>query len=219
MQKQSQATGKPLRLLASAVVLAVTATLAITAAAPNVNRATLNGQDTLLATSVPAPVSDNTPQTLGDQNSPANASAPNTPYYKVVFVVDGDTIKVAVGSKTETVRLIGVGTPELHDPRKPVQCFGQEASDYTKSKLQNSVVQLEGDSSQQNRDKYGRLLRYIMLQDGTNFNKQLIKEGFGFEYTFQVPYKYQAEFKAAQVDAKYYSRGLWSPTTCNGKHG
>ena len=77
---------------------------------------------------------------------------------KVVRVIDGDTIQVQFSNQTETVRLIGIDTPETVDPRKPVQCFGREASDYAKGLLAGRIVSLEFDGTQGDRDKYHRLL-------------------------------------------------------------
>lgn len=133
---------------------------------------------------------------------------------KVTKVVDGDTIEVLVKGKTEMIRLIGVDTPETVDPRKPVQCFGKEASAHTKAQLLGKNVGLEADSTQGERDKYQRLLRYIFLEDGINFNKQLIYEGYAYEYTYAAAYKYQAEFKQAQIDAQKNKRGFWADNAC-----
>lgn len=133
--------------------------------------------------------------------------------FVVTRVVDGDTIVVTVPGKTEKVRLIGVDTPETVDPRKPVQCFGKEASDFTKSLLTNKSVRLESDSSQNDRDKYGRLLRYVFLGD-TNINEKIIVEGYGHEYTYRTPYKYQTEFKNAERLAREAKRGLWADNAC-----
>jgi micrococcal nuclease len=136
--------------------------------------------------------------------------------YQVVAVADGDTVKVTIDGKTESIRLIGVDTPETRDPRKKVQCYGKEASAYTSSTLLGRTVRLAADESQDNRDKYGRLLRYVFLGDGMNFNLQLIAEGYAYEYTYKIPYEYQAEFKEAQATAEANQKGLWSPATCSG---
>jgi len=136
---------------------------------------------------------------------------------KVTKIVDGDTIKVEINNQIETVRLIGIDTPETKDPRKTVQCFGKEASEKTKELLENKMVRLEADSTQTDRDKYSRLLRYIYLTDGTFINKKLIEEGFAFEYTYQIPYLYQEEFKAAQKLAETNNLGLWNENSCGGK--
>lgn len=135
---------------------------------------------------------------------------------KVDFVIDGDTIKVLINGTIETVRLIGIDTPEVVDPRKPVQCFGREASNKAKEILTNKTVYLENDPTQGERDKYQRLLRYVWLDNNTNFNKLMISEGYAHEYTYAVPYKYQAEFKQAEKEAEANNRGLWSPDTCSG---
>ncbi len=134
---------------------------------------------------------------------------------KVTKIVDGDTIKVDIGGTIETVRMIGVDTPEIKDPRKTVQCFGKEASARTKELLENQMVKLEADSTQNDRDKYSRLLRYIYLENGTFINKKLIEEGYAFEYTYQIPYLYQAEFKAAQKLAETNNLGLWNENNCD----
>lgn len=128
----------------------------------------------------------------------------------VIKVVDGDTIHVLLDNKDQTIRLIGVDTPETVDPRKKVQCFGKEASEFTKGKLSGKKVFLQNDVTQTNIDKYNRLLRYVVLPDGTNFNKLLIQEGYAHEYTYDVPYQYQAEFKGAQKEAQEKNLGLWS---------
>jgi micrococcal nuclease len=132
--------------------------------------------------------------------------------HKVTRVIDGDTIDVLVGDTTQRIRLIGVNTPETVDPRKGVECFGKEASAFTRSTLENTSVILVVDPSQQNIDKYGRLLRYLKLEDGTNFNKLLIEQGYAYEYTYGTPYQLQKEFKQAQTDAMQMSRGLWAQT-------
>ena len=136
--------------------------------------------------------------------------------YPVVKVVDGDTIDVKIDGKVERLRLIGMDTPETVDPRKPVQCFGLEASKKAKELLLGQSIALERDSSQGERDKYKRLLRYVFLLDGTNFNKYMISEGYAHEYTYDKPYKYQLEFKQAERVARNNNKGLWSLETCSG---
>lgn len=132
-------------------------------------------------------------------------------------VVDGDTIKVKIDNKLVSIRLIGVDTPELLDRRKMVQCFAKEASVKTKELLQGKMVRLENDPTQGDKDVYQRPLRYIYLEDGTLINKKLIEEGFGFEYTYKLPYKYRDEFINAQLSASEQHRGLWAKESCNGK--
>ncbi|HVO42348.1 MAG TPA: thermonuclease family protein [Aggregatilineales bacterium] len=139
------------------------------------------------------------------------------PSVRIVNVVDGDTVDVSLNGKSVPVRLIGINTPETVDPRKPVECFGKEASDRAKAILSNQTVYLESDSSQQDRDKYDRLLRYIWFSDGRFFNLDMVAQGYAYEYTYDVPYKYQALFKQAQQQAQSRQLGLWSPQTCSGK--
>ena len=149
-------------------------------------------------------------------NNQEISQEPNQGGFKVVKVVDGDTIDVEIDGKIERLRLIGIDTPETVDPRKPVQCFGIEASKAAKELLFGKFVSLENDESQGERDKYKRLLRYVFLPDGTNFNLYMIAEGYAHEYTYDEPYKYQADFKQAEIDARNQNKGLWSPTTCSG---
>ncbi len=134
--------------------------------------------------------------------------------YSVVKVVDGDTFSADINGKTETLRLIGIDTPEVVDPRKPVQCFGVEASNKAKELLTGKKVILQADPAQGERDKYNRLLRYAWLEDGTFFNLKMIEEGYAFEYTYDTAYKYQAEFKQAEEGARLAKRGLWADNAC-----
>lgn len=154
-----------------------------------------------------------------DNNQPVStASSEKSTLYPVTGVVDGDTIDVNIDGKVERLRLIGIDTPETVDPRKPVQCFGKEASDKAKELLTNKKVSLEADTTQSERDKYDRLLRYVFLEDGTNFNKWMVENGYAFEYTYDSnPYKYQKEFQEAQRQARESGKGLWASTTCNGE--
>jgi micrococcal nuclease len=131
-------------------------------------------------------------------------------------VVDGDTIRVLIQGKEDIVRLIGIDAPETVGPVKPAQCFGKEASDKAKEILTNKTVILESDPTQGDRDEYGRLLRYVFLLDGTNFDKFMISEGYAYEYTFKGnSYKYQSEFKNAEKRAFESRRGLWANNACN----
>lgn len=131
-------------------------------------------------------------------------------FYKVTHINDGDTIVVLADGRKETVRMIGVDTPETKDPRKPVQCFGQAASDHTKQIIGAAgQVRLEADPANSDRDKYSRLLRYVYLPDGTLYNATLIKDGYGFAYTI-FPYTKLDEFRTYESDARKAGRGLWS---------
>ncbi len=128
--------------------------------------------------------------------------------YHVTQFNDGDTIQVDMNGKTETVRFIGVDTPETHDPRKPVQCFGQAASTFTKDLIGDQPVRLQADPLSTNRDRYNRLLRYVYLPDGRLVQAEIIKDGYGFAYT-SFPFTKSIEFRKYQEQARIQNKGLW----------
>jgi micrococcal nuclease len=138
---------------------------------------------------------------------PATITEPG--YYQVAEFVDGDTIAVNMDGTNEKVRLIGVDTPETHDPRKAVQCFGQAAADFTHNLIGNNPVRLEADPLNTNRDRYNRLLRYVYLKDGRLVNAEIIKQGYGFAY-LGFPFAKSNEFKNAQTKAREENKGLWA---------
>src|SRR5580765_4570948 len=99
-----------------------------------------------------------------------------SPSARVVRAVDGDTIVVAFADgHTDTIRILGVDTPETHDPRKPVQCFGPEAAEYTRSRLEGRRVELVDDVER--RDRYGRHLAYVYV-GGRRFEDDLLERGY-----------------------------------------
>lgn len=128
--------------------------------------------------------------------------------YSVRQFVDGDTIVVDMNGSPETIRFIGVDTPETHKPNTPVQCYGMEAAAYTKSLIGDSRVRLQADSLDTNRDRYGRLLRYIYLPDGTLVDEVLVQRGYGFAY-LSFPFEKAAQFAADQASAQRAKVGLW----------
>lgn len=131
--------------------------------------------------------------------------------FQVTEVVDGDTIKVSV---IGTLRLIGIDTPETRDPRKPVQCFGREASNKAKELLSGKKVYLEYDQAQK-QDKYGRTLAYVYREDGLFYNAEMIKQGYAHSYV-QFPHPRLDEFNLYQQEARENGRGFWAANTCNG---
>lgn len=134
--------------------------------------------------------------------------------YAVEKVVDGDTVIVDMNGKSETVRMIGVDTPETHHPSKPVQCFGRAATAFTAKLLTNKQVRLEADSSNSNRDRYQRLLRYVYLPDGTLVNLEIVAQGYGFAYT-AFPLSKSEEFELAEDNARLNNLGLWNECDIN----
>jgi micrococcal nuclease len=136
--------------------------------------------------------------------------------YPVVRVIDGDTIEIMKDGAFIKVRLIGIDTPEIVDPRRMVQCFGREASAKARELLNGASVIIETDPTQSTFDRYGRLLAYVYLPDGTLVNEYLIASGFAHEYTHDVPYRHQRAFKVAQRSAREAHKGLWAPDACAG---
>ena len=131
---------------------------------------------------------------------------------RVARVVDGDTIEIENGEK---VRYIGVNAPESVDPRRKVECFGKEASAYNKNLVEGKRVRLERDIS--DRDKYGRLLRFVYLADGTLVNEVLVREGYAHASPYTPDISKKEFFREAESDARMHTRGLWSPDTCDGE--
>lgn len=129
-------------------------------------------------------------------------------YVSVVEAIDGDTIVVKEGGEERTVRLLGVDTPETKDPRRAVQCFGHEASKYTKSLVTGRAVRLVIDPAEGDKDKYGRLLRYVYFEDGTMLNDRLVYEGYAFAYE-KFPTARTEVLKKMEKDARDNNRGLW----------
>lgn len=128
---------------------------------------------------------------------------------RVKFVVDGDTIELENGQR---VRYIGIDTPELHHPQKPVQCYGQEAKNENEKLVQGKEIILKKDVSET--DRYGRLLRYIFVPtdaspEGMFVNEYLVKEGFAHMATFPPDVAYADVFRKAQNEAITNEKGLW----------
>lgn len=125
----------------------------------------------------------------------------------VTGVVDGDTVHVGRGWRRTTVRLIGVNAPETVHPEKPVEFYGPEASEFTEKSLVGKWIYLEFEPGDQI-DVYGRLLAYVVLEDGTLFNRELVRQGYARAYT-RFPFRYQDEFRLAQAEARAAGRGIW----------
>lgn len=135
----------------------------------------------------------------------------------IVHITDGDTFDILIDGRKSRVRMLGINTPESVDPRRPVECFGREASNYLKDLINNKQVRLEQDSDKPGTDEYGRLLRYVFLGD-TNINEQMIRDGYAYEYTYKSEkYTYQNQFKKAEKFARENKLGLWAENTCNGE--
>lgn len=151
-------------------------------------------------------------RTVKAPTSPPNATPIITQvsglFYPVSSVVDGDTIKVRIEGKVDTVRLLAIDTPETKDPRKPVQCFGDAASAKMNELVGGKQVRLEKDHTQPDRDKYKRLLRYVYLEDGRDVGAEMIKQGYAFAYT-RFPSDKLEEYRGYEKQARETNAGLW----------
>jgi micrococcal nuclease len=124
----------------------------------------------------------------------------------VTRVVDGDTAHVEIDGRDVTVRFIGIDTPESVAPDQPVECYGPEASAYTRDRLEGVHVRLEYDVERE--DRYGRTLAYVWLGDEL-INETLVRQGYALVTTFPPNVEYVGRFTAAQRDAREHGRGLW----------
>ena len=148
---------------------------------------------------------------VGNEGEVAESSVnfnPSRYKAKVVNVIDGDTVKIEGG---QVVRYIGIDTPETVHPSKPVQCYGNEASDKNKELVEGEEIRLEKDVSET--DKYGRLLRYVWLGDML-VNEYLVREGYAQSSSYPPDVKYQDKFIEAQKQAREELKGLWGDA-CN----
>jgi micrococcal nuclease len=130
--------------------------------------------------------------------------------YKVVRVVDGDTIVIRHnGGKFEKVRLLCVNTPEsVHPDEKQNIPMGKVASDYAKKKLTGEYVDLEFEMDRI-RGNHGRLLAYVIV-NGKNLNIDLVRQGLSPYYTkYGRSQKYDAEFRAAEKQARKEKLNIW----------
>ena len=117
-------------------------------------------------------------------------------------------LQVRFEGKSYTVRLIGVDTPETKHPTKAVQYFGREASAFTKAALEGKTVLLQKDRTGDTVDRYGRWLRYVLL-DGDNFNARLIRHGYAHAYR-RFPFSKRTEFIQLEEQARQRAIGLWN---------
>lgn len=141
----------------------------------------------------------------------------STSFFQVKRVFDGDTFQLSTGEK---VRMLGIDTPELHesgkllrdvqrsgkDPAK-IKAMGRRAREYVVPFLEGKKVRLEYDIQQ--RDKYGRLLAYVYLEDGSLLNRLIIENGFATPLTIPPNVKHADEFKMLYKAARKNKLGLW----------
>jgi len=155
-----------------------------------------------------------------DQQKDVSASFSTNTNAFIVHAVDGDTLLARLDAEPGDVRirLLGINTPETVDPRKPVECFGKEASAIMHNLVDGKRVLLVADVQADERDKYDRLLRNVHLDDGTDVNAMMVRDGYAYAYlSFPLNPLRKRELKKMQEDAKLSGRGLWNPNTCNGR--
>lgn len=148
--------------------------------------------------------SDPTPTTQNPKPSETLGTTDEKAYL-VTKVIDGDTIEIEDGRK---VRYIGIDTPELRGN----ECFAKEARDKNRELVEGKRVKLQKDVSET--DRYGRLLRFVYLENGDFVNNILVKEGYATAATFPPDVAKQEEFKTSQDEARTNNRGLWGEQ-CN----
>ena len=171
-----------------------TATLVATTTTPT-------PRDTAATSSTPA-------VTIGQASPLVGETPPAGEQAQVTRVVDGDTIEVSMAGTTYKVRYIGVDTPETVDPRRPVGCYGREASERNRQLVEGKTVALEKDISET--DDFGRLLRYVWV-DGEMVNAELVREGYAIASTYPPDVKHQELFLSLQQEAIGAGLGLWGP--------
>jgi len=119
-----------------------------------------------------------------------------SPTYRVVRVVDGDTVVLLVDGKETTVRLIGVDTPETVHPLKPVEAYGKEAAWFLSNLLSGEEVYLEYEPGPSRQDKYGRTLAYLYrVPDGLFVNAEVVRQGYGHAYV-EFPFQHMELFRS-----------------------
>jgi micrococcal nuclease len=125
----------------------------------------------------------------------------------VTTVVDGDSIHVLIGGRTERLRLIGVDAPEIEHRDQPAECFGEDSALFTRRSLEDRRIRIEFDVER--RDRFDRLLAYVFF-GGELFNETLVAEGFAIERSYPPNLAHQEVLRKAEVEARVERRGLWS---------
>ena len=147
--------------------------------------------------------------------TPAPAAAPAAERAEVTAVVDGDTIEVDTADGSERVRLIGIDTPEVGRGGEPGDCYAEEARDFLDALLYGKTVELVGDPTQADVDRYGRLLRHVLV-DGRSAALTALAAGAGYEYTYDAPYTDHQAHRDAESAAEAAGAGLWSSCSTAG---
>lgn len=158
---------------------------------------------------------DNYPTNQNHESSELNKK--DREKMELIKVIDWDTVKIKTKeNKEENIRMIGLDAPEKSTTRYwYTECFWNEATSHINEILSwITAIQVEQDPTQWETDKYWRLLWYVFLS-WNNINQKMIEDGYWFEYTYNLPYKYQKEFKKAEKSARINKLWLWNKDTCN----
>ena len=145
---------------------------------------------------------------LGPSQALARAPLAHEPA-TIVSVHDGDTIQVRISGRKEKVRLLGIDAPEMNDERPEYRAAAVAARDYATSLLAGRHVTLEADPIEPDRDPYDRLLRYVILPDGTNLNEQLVRKGYARVYN-RFEFSEKTAFKKVEKAAREAKLGIWA---------
>lgn len=144
---------------------------------------------------------------------PTVAPTPSSDEVLVSRVIDGDTIVTTSPNGVESkVRLIGIDSAETKKPGAPIGCWGPEASAFAEQTLNGKIVRLVADPTQDDADRYGRLLRYVELADGRDFSVLAARVGAARSYVYDNAHPPQriAAIQAAERSAVNAHQGLWS---------
>jgi len=133
----------------------------------------------------------------------------------VTRVIDGDTVEVLISGGTHIVRYIGIDTPETKHPRTGVECFGPEASAFNQQLVEGVDIFLEGDIT--DRDRYGRLLRYLWIENVGLVNLLLVQQGYARVSTYPPDVKYEDKLISAERLARDNDSGLWAKCVSSGE--
>ncbi len=129
---------------------------------------------------------------------------------KVTRVVDGDTVKIRINGRVETVRYIGIDTPESVKPGSPVECYGSEAGKFNEKLVEGREVRLSFD--RERRDRYDRLLAYVYLRDDpqVSVNETLVRKGYARTLSIKPNTRFRSRLNKLEDLARKAGRGLWS---------
>lgn len=157
-------------------------------------------------TATTAPTTPTTPPTPTPSTAPTTDEPAQGQVVRVVGVIDGDTLRVSVDGVTEQLRIIGIDAPELRGD----ECFAQRAASRMQSLVQSRDVRIIADPTQDDRDRYDRILRHVLTLEDINVAETLVAEGLAKEYTYDQPYAGRNAYLHAQDRARDQRVGIWS---------